>query len=99
MSAAGHGADSLPWNAPLDDYRRQAEALFDALRSGDEGAAWRFKWEHPRFRGMPVSEVKPATLAAGDARLVVARGYGFETWEDLEAFAGAVRRDEAVERF
>ena len=92
-------ADFVPYVAGLEEYQRQADALFDALKSGGQDAPWRFKWEHPRFRGKSVSEVDPATLDVGDARLVVARQHGFETWADVVAFTEAVKRDSAVARF
>ena len=73
--------------------------MFDALKSGGDDARWRFKWEHPRFRGKPVAEVDPATLGLADAQLVVARQHGFEHWTDVIAFAEAVTRDSDVARF
>ncbi|HJZ90173.1 MAG TPA: ankyrin repeat domain-containing protein [Gemmataceae bacterium] len=91
--------DSLPYRASLDDYQRQAEALFTALQSGDEAAAWRFKWMHPLFRGKSVTDVRAATLDLADAQLVVAHDYGFETWSDLAEFVGEVREGGPVERF
>jgi ankyrin repeat protein len=39
------------------------------------------------------------SVDAADARLVTARRYAFETWEDLISFAGAVECDEAAARF
>lgn len=95
MSDAGE----LPWTATQEDYEREADALLAALRSGSERARWVFKWEHPRFRGLHVNTVSPHTLDQPDARLVTARRYAFETWEDLIVFAGAVERDEAAARF
>lgn len=86
-------ADPLPFRAPLAEHQRAAEVLFGALTRGDEAAAWRFKWEHPRFRGMGVSEVRAATLVLADACLVHAREHAFETWDDLAAFTDAVARD------
>src|SRR5262245_33966972 len=91
--------DSLPYRASLDDYQRQAEALFTALQSGDEAAAWRFKWMHPLFRGKSVTDVRAATLDLADAQHVIAHDYGFETWSDLAEFVGAVREGGPVERF
>jgi ankyrin repeat protein len=90
---------ALPHDAPLADYRHQAEALFAALRSGDDAAAWRFKWEHPRFRGKPVDAVRTATLEAADAQQVIAREHAFERWDDLEAFTVAIREDALAARF
>jgi ankyrin repeat protein len=89
----------LSYRASLAEYQQQAQALFDALQSGDEAAAWRFKWQHPRFRGKSVKEVKPATLELADAQVVVAHDYGFETWADVAEFADAVQRDGPVARF
>src|SRR5262249_56691922 len=91
--------DSLPYRATLDKYQRQAEALLAALQSGDEAAAWRFKWMHPRFRGKSATDVRAATLELKDAQLVVAHEYGFETWADLAEFTRAVREGGDVERF
>lgn len=79
--------EALPWNAVVDDYRRRAEALYAALQSGDAGAAWRFKWEHPRFRGKSVHDVHDAALDLNDAQEVIAREHGFEDWAHLAEFA------------
>jgi len=91
---------------PLDirtvaDYERQAETLLSALKSGDNDAAWRFKWEHPRFGGKTVDEVNAATpdLDLDDARLVVAQQQSFETWADLVAFVDAVVKPGPVATF
>ena len=93
--------DALPFTAPIEEYQRQATALFDALKSGDQAAEWHFKWEHPRFRGKTVDEVRAAsaTLDLDDARLVIAHEHGFEDWPHLEKFTEAVRTDADVIRF
>lgn len=93
------GTDPLRYDAPVDDYRRQAEALFAALQAGDEAAQWRVKWEHLGFRGNSIADVRAAALALGDAQEVIAREHGFEDWIQLEAFAASVRRDPASARF
>ncbi len=92
-------ADSLPYRATLEQYRRQAETLFAALTSGDESAAWRFKWEHPRFKGKAMSDVDPATLDLADAQTVIAREYSFDTWNDLAEFTRVVANEGPVARF
>ena len=89
----------LPYHAPFAAYQEQAAALFDALRADDEATAWRFKWEHPRFRGRSVTDVKAARLDLADAQVVVAHEVGFEHWADLVAFTEAVARDGPVRRF
>lgn len=90
---------SLPYDATLEDYEREAEELLEALRRRDDEVAWRFKWEHPRFRGRAVSEVGKAELGLEDARAVVAREHGFRDWEHLTAFSVEVHRDPAARRF
>src|SRR5579863_4080995 len=92
-------ADPLSYRASLEKYQQQAVALFDALKSADEAAAWRFKWLHPRFRDKSVTDVKAATLELGDAQLVVALEYGFENWADVAEFTDAVSRDCPIARF
>ena len=89
----------LPYRATLEQYEQQAEALFNALKCGDDAAEWRFKWEHPRFHGKTVTDVRATTLDMADAQVVVAHEYGFESWSDLAEFTDAVRRDGPVDRF
>jgi ankyrin repeat protein len=92
-------ADSLPYTSVLDDYERFAQALLADVKSGADEARWRFKWEHPRFKGKPVDEVDSTTLDLGDARLVIARDYGFDTWADLARFSEAVKEEGTEARF
>src|SRR5437899_9389431 len=93
----------LPFRAAPDQYQKQADALFSALVSADEEVAWRFKWEHPRFRGKPVADVKSAakagTLTLADAQTVVAREYSFVNWGDLAAFSKAVQNEGPILTF
>ena len=88
-----------PFDAPLAEYERQAQALWGALRSGSDDARWCFKWEHPRFRGQGVERVDTATLNLDDARLVVAHRHAFETWTDLAAYTNSIRDDSPARRF
>ncbi len=83
----------------MNDYQQQAEALFAALNAGDENAAWRFKWEHPRFRGQTVDAVRAATLDLADAQTVIAAEHSFSSWEQLAEFTRAVASDPQIQRF
>jgi hypothetical protein len=91
--------DPLPFRARLLDYLRQAERTLDALMSGDEPTAWRFKWMHPRFRGLGIAEVRAAKLTLEDARLLVAREYFLEDWDALARFATEAVGNGPVARF
>ena len=89
----------LAFSATRGEYEREAEALLQALNSRDTEAGWRFKWEHPRFRGKTIDAVNASTLDLRDAQLVIAREYGFDNWADLQAFGEAARIDGPVARF
>jgi ankyrin repeat protein len=91
--------DPLPYSASIEEYDEQAVMLLDALHAGDDEAAWKFKWEHPAFRGAHVSAVRDATLGIDDARLVVAAVCGFNSWDDLSLFARTAQADGEVSRF
>lgn len=89
----------LSFRAPLGDYLRLAEQTLDALHAGDDATAWRFKWVHPLFRGWGIAEVRAANLTLHDARLLVAREYFLEHWDDLARFASDAAGDGPVARF
>ena len=89
----------LPFTASLGEYLVQAESLLADLRDEDETAAWRFRWEHPRFQDKQIGDVRSAQLDLEDAKLVTARGYGFESWSDLASFTESVGRDRGMLRF
>jgi ankyrin repeat protein len=93
------GRAPVPYDAPPRAYERQAQALFSAITARDREAAWRFKWEHPRFRGKDIADVVAAPLTIDDARTVVAQEYAFDTWSELEAYAATVAGDARVRRF
>src|SRR5437879_2340513 len=91
--------ESLPFRASIEEYQEQADALFEQLKSHDQAAEWRFKWQHPRFRGKSVADVRAAALELSDAQAVIAHAYSFENWADLVAFTKAVRQDRSVIQF
>ncbi len=84
---------SLPERPDLDQLRRQAKELRDAVRNCDTGAAERFARHHP---SAPQGVV---TLAA--AQLVIARELGFASWPQLKAAveAGATTPERQAEMF
>ena len=69
----------LPFTATIEDYERDARALFDGLQARENPALWNFKWLHPHYRGKTVTDVRPESLDIDDARLVVAQEYSFYT--------------------
>jgi hypothetical protein len=83
----------------VEDYQQQADALLAALRAGDDSAAWRFKWEHPRFKDKTVDAVRDAALDLEDARTVIAAEHSFDGWQQLTHFVHAMETDANVQRF
>ena len=86
------GIAPLPFDARLEQYKRQATDLVKAYRSGDPEAMHCFRQLHPRLRGrastndrndVTDAEIRKAGVALADAQGVVARWYGFDSWPTL----------------
>ncbi|MGD3112294.1 ankyrin repeat domain-containing protein [Streptomyces sp. YGL11-2] len=80
---------SLPARPDLDQLRRRAKELRDAVRRGDSAALARFATHH--------STAEPDTVSLAAAQFVIAREMGFPSWPALKAAvdadAGARRRE------
>jgi len=78
---------SLPTRAfrehtDLDQLKRQAKELLEAIRGGDAAAITEV---NAHYRGDDA-----ATFALHDAQLVLARAYGFESWPKLKAYVDGI---------
>jgi ankyrin repeat protein len=89
----------LPIRSSLEQYEKQAEEFLDAHRSGDSEAMRCIRRYHPYVPGradsvardkLTDSEILSATFDLANARFVVARWYGFESWPKLTDFVAAV---------
>ena len=89
----------LAWDAPLADYDAQARFLLDAFHAGDARALEVFHNNLPRFLDDTVlwlpkrisdAEIRSASLTPDDARLVVARVYGYQDWSSLTDVVTAI---------
>src|SRR5215471_6679833 len=67
----------LPERANLERLKKQAKSLLAAARSQEPAAVQRFQ---AIFAGR---SFKPDTIALHDAQFVLAREYGFKSWNDL----------------
>ena len=90
----------LPFDAPLDAYRTQAEQLLAGHRAAEPSVLEIFHHNHPRFldekivwlpRRLAKGELENSPLNSDDARLALARWYCFRDWAALEAYADEVR--------
>src|SRR5437588_3983250 len=77
----------LPARPDLDQLRRRAKELRDAVRRGDAVALARIAAHH--------SSARPDALSLAAAQFVIARELGFSSWPALKA---AVDTDAAMRR-
>jgi hypothetical protein len=78
--------DASPFRLNLEQQRRRARELLQALRAGDAAALRRFRLHHPRF-----AEADGAARLS-DAQLVIARELGLPSWPRLKAHVAAMDR-------
>ena len=67
----------------LEQIKKQVKDLLKSLRSGETSGVERLRAKHPEFSSASPEDACRAKLA--DARLVVAREYGFTSWAKLKA--------------
>src|ERR1051326_7814160 len=70
-------SQQLPERANLEQLKKQAKSLLRAARNQDQAAINRFKTV---LVGRPLSQ---DTIALHDAQFVIAREYGFKSWNEL----------------
>lgn len=76
-----------PETFALEELERSAEHLQRDLRERRLSAAQRVREFHPRFRDASDAAIFEGSLGSADARLTVAREYGFGSWDRLKAHA------------
>jgi ankyrin repeat protein len=99
----------LPFRSPLAEYEKQAEQLLDGWGAGDQPAIELFHHHLPRFlderipwkpKDLSAEELRSATINREEARLALARSYGFLDWCELARWVVEVcRADSPVARF
>jgi len=75
----------LPVRANLENLRKQAKALHRAFMNADADAVDRIRENLPRINELPEAEVAEAELSRQETQHVLAREYGYATWEKLRA--------------
>jgi hypothetical protein len=80
------------------EYEARARELVEQMASGDEAALRRVRAHVPRLRGASEDELRGRALPLRDARLVVAREYGFPTWRLLVHYVRKARADWEAEQ-
>ncbi|CAG7598477.1 hypothetical protein PAESOLCIP111_00229 [Paenibacillus solanacearum] len=81
----------LPIDSDLQQYDRQAVRLLEMLKSDDFESS-RFMQTNSLFLDIPASAKEQRELTLCETRLIIARGYGFGSWEELARFASEASR-------
>ena len=72
----------LPERANLEQLKKQAKSLLHAAQAGEPAALHRFR-ALPQLARFSVAELGATALALHDAQSVIAREYGFKSWNEL----------------
>jgi len=73
----------LPENPSLAHLKGQAKLVRDLIRSGDPGGLSMVDEFHPRHRSNDLDDEQRQSFKTTDAQLIVARLYGFASWQRL----------------
>src|SRR6185369_3844428 len=89
-----------PDRPSLEQLKKQAKTLLHAAQTRESAALQRFA-ALPAFAGSSVEAIGAADLALHDAQSVIAREYGFPSWNALreEVEARTLSFDAAVDEF
>lgn len=79
----------LPVRPNLEHLKAQAKDLLDAYRRGEADAFERFRKELPAAHGADDERIRAMGLALHDAQSVIAREYGFSSFNELHAHVDA----------
>ncbi|NKB72585.1 MAG: hypothetical protein GKR89_36375 [Candidatus Latescibacteria bacterium] len=81
-------ARTLPPNPSLEQLKKQAKALLKAHRAGETEVVSRLRASVPQLASASDADIRHENFALHDAQTVIAREYGFEHWQALEAHIG-----------
>ncbi|MVM29056.1 ankyrin repeat domain-containing protein [Spirosoma sp. HMF4905] len=90
----------LPFDAPLSHYEKQAEEVLTSYQSGNSSFIRQFNEHHLSFRNWSKATNQDGEFNLNDSQQLVARLYGFETWEKLIEYINDVTQaDSSVWQF
>jgi len=76
-------AATLPTSPDLAQQRKRAKELLKAVSAGESAALARMSYGHPRLTNAADSDLR--TVKLHEAQWVIAREYGFSSWNKLRA--------------
>lgn len=75
----------LPPKPSIEHIKKQAKALVKAYNSADPEACRRVRKHFPRLSNFPEGSVSMPKVSLSDAHWILAKEYGFESWQRLRA--------------
>jgi ankyrin repeat protein len=78
-------SQQLPDHPNLEHLKKQAKSLLQRARANDRAELERFRIL-PQFSAKPVVALEAMGLALHDAQSVIAREYGFKSWNELRDY-------------
>ncbi len=89
-----------PARPSLDQYNRQTRKLVKLVKRGDSEVVQRIKKHHPDSTQLFDSGILSASFGLANARLLIAREHGFESWPKFTKHIEAlVRESSSVSKF
>lgn len=79
----------LPPRPNIDHLKKQAKDLLHAHQNGETAALQRIRDQLPALAGSTPEQIASASFALHDAQSVIAREYGFQSWNELRAAVAA----------
>ncbi len=76
----------LPSRPNLEQLKNQAKTVLKGLRAVSSTVLDRVRQSHPRWQDSSDTMLASARFTLADAQLVIAREYGFESWQALKAY-------------
>ena len=77
----------------FENKRNLAKTLLKRIKAGEEYAALRLTWNHPRFKGKSAQDVFSAVPTLADCQLTIAKESGFESWPRLKNYVEQLDTD------
>jgi ankyrin repeat protein len=81
----------LPARPNLEQYKKQANDLVHYYDLGNPEAFERVRRHHAQFHDLPYTNPPSTLLTLADAQSVIAREYGFQSWQKFTKYVEAIR--------
>jgi ankyrin repeat protein len=96
---SARASSQRPFSTDISYFEDRAHGLLRTQQDGLPSSLQQIKEFHPRFASASDDEVRAAQFSQDDARLVLAREHGFDSWSELERHINSLSTGRTVEPF